>query len=192
MNAVSKIKTEFQTAIDVYRRLLDDEDAVQKIAAAAELMIATLRCGGKILVCGNGGSASDAIHFAGELTGRFQRDRKPYAAVALNTDVAAMTAIANDYGFDYVFARQVDGLMREGDLLVGISTSGMSPNVEKAMRAARDKGGRVVLLSGRDGGVCRSLADISVVVPSDVTAHIQEAHECIYHIWCGCVESALE
>ena len=161
------------------------------IAQAGELLGAALARGGKVLLCGNGGSAADSQHIAAELTGRFIRDRRPLAAVALTTDTSALTSIANDYSFDEVFARQVSAFGARGDCLIGISTSGNSRNVIKAAEAARGIGMRIIGLLGRDGGALRALCDVAIVVPSDSTARIQEAHAFIGHTLCGLIESAL-
>ncbi len=158
---------------------------------AASLCSDTLRAGGKLMFCGNGGSAADSQHLAAELTGRFVKDRRPLAAIALSTDSSALTCIANDYSFDEVFARQLQGLGRAGDLLVGISTSGNSRNVIRAVEEARAMGMQVVGLLGRDGGALADLCDVAIVVPSQVTARIQEAHILIGHTLCGLIEQQL-
>ena len=186
-----KIRAEIRASIDVKQRMLDDPAMIKTISEAAACMTEALKKGGKILVCGNGGSASDALHIAGEIVGRFQKERPAYAAVALNADPAVMTAVANDYDFGQVFARQVEGLRTEKDVLLGLSTSGNSANVIRAFEKAREIGGKTILLSGKSGGKLRAMADIAVIAPSDVTAHIQEAHECVYHILCGLGEDAL-
>jgi len=147
--------------------------------------------GGKILFCGNGGSAADSQHLAAELTGRFIYDRRPLAAVALSTDTSALTCIGNDYSFDEIFARQVAGLGRAGDVLIGISTSGNSRNVIRAVEEAKKLGMLTIGLLGRDGGQLLSLCDHSIVVPSDVTARIQECHILIGHTLCGLIENEL-
>ena len=159
--------------------------------ATALRMADCLRGGGKLMFCGNGGSAAASQHLASEFTGRFVHDRPPLSALALSTDSSALTGIANDYAFDQVFARQVRALGRPGDILVGISTSGNSPNVIQAMQAAREVGLARVGLLGVDGGAIKALCDQSVVVPSGVTAHIQESHIFIGHVWCGMVEQLL-
>ena len=164
------------------------EEAVQQ---AGRLAGRTLAQGGKVLFCGNGGSAADSQHLAAELTGRFIHDRRPLAAIALSTDSSALTCIANDYSFDEVFARQVAGLGRAGDLLIGISTSGNSRNVLRAVQEARAQRMQVVGLLGRDGGAIAPLCDVAIVVPSAVTARIQEAHILIGHTLCGMVEHSL-
>lgn len=143
----------------------------------------------KILICGNGGSAADAQHFAAELIGRFERDREAWPAVSLTTDTSILTAVGNDYGFNDVFARQVQALGRPGDCLIGISTSGNSENVLRAFQTARNLDVRTVALLGRDGGKIRSWADQAVVVPLDNTARIQETHIFILHFWARCIEN---
>lgn len=160
------------------------EAEVDHIVAQAEDMAERLRRGCKILVCGNGGSAADAQHFAAELSGRYLKERRALAGLALTTDSSALTAIGNDYGYDRVFSRQVEALGRPGDLLVGISTSGNSPNVILAVEAAHALGMRTLGLLGRDGGRLRTLVDDPLVVPSAITARIQEVHQMTYHFWC--------
>ncbi len=158
---------------------------------AGSLCTASLQAGGKLMLCGNGGSAADSQHLSAELTGRFVGDRRPLAAMALSTDTSALTCIANDYSFEEVFARQVQGLGRAGDVLVGISTSGNSRNVIRAVEEARRVGMKVVGLLGRDGGALRDLCDVAIVVPSPVTARIQEAHILVGHTLCGLIEQQL-
>ena len=174
--------------MDVFLRLSALAPVIEQ---AGGLIATTLSQGGKLLLCGNGGSASDSQHIAAELTGRFLKDRRPLAAVALTTDTSALTSIANDYGFDDVFSRQVTGLSRKGDCLLAISTSGNSRNVLRAAEAARTAGIRVIGLLGRDGGALRDLCDVPIVVPSETTARIQEAHTFIGHTLCALVEEAL-
>lgn len=147
--------------------------------------------GGKILFCGNGGSAADAQHLSAELVVRFIDDRAPIAAIALNTDVSALTAGANDFGYDAVFARQVDALGQAGDVLVGISTSGTSPNIVKALEVAKSKGLVCTALTGRDGGQMPVLTDICLTVPAQSTRRIQEMHITLGHMLCGALEKRL-
>jgi D-sedoheptulose 7-phosphate isomerase len=161
------------------------------VQRAADTLSHALRSGGKLMFCGNGGSAADSQHLASEFTGRFVDDRRPLAALALSTDSSALTCIANDYAFEQVFERQLRGLGRAGDVLVAISTSGNSGNVLRAAHAAREIGVRVVGLLGRDGGQLLALCDVALVVPSNTTARIQEAHIFIGHTLCGLVEAAL-
>lgn len=144
-----------------------------------------------MLLCGNGGSASDALHIAGEIVGRFRKERRAWPAVALNADVATMTSIANDYGFDEVYARQVEAHMTEADLLIGFSTSGNSKNVHRAILKAKEIRGATVLFSGSSGGKICGSADFSILVPSETTARIQECHITIGHILCEIVEERL-
>lgn len=160
------------------------EAEIDHVVAQADDMAERLRRGCKVLVCGNGGSAADAQHFAAELTGRYVKERKALAAIALTTDTSSLTALGNDYSFDRIFARQVEALGRPGDLLVGISTSGNSPNVIQAVEAAQALGMRTLGLLGKDGGRLKTLVDDPLVVPSTVTARIQEVHLMVYHFWC--------
>ena len=164
------------------------QDEMEHVVAQADDMAERLKRGCRVLVCGNGGSAADAQHFAAELAGRYVKERRALAGIALTTDTSALTAIGNDYGFDRIFARQVEALGRPGDLLVGISTSGNSPNVILAVEAAKPLGIRTLGLLGRDGGKLRTLVDDALVVPCPVTARIQEVHQMIYHFWCEAVE----
>jgi D-sedoheptulose 7-phosphate isomerase len=158
---------------------------------AAAMIVTALRAGNKLMLCGNGGSAADSQHLAAEFTGRFVKDRRPLAAVALSTDSSALTCIANDYSFDEVFSRQILGLGRPGDCLLAISTSGNSRNVIRAVEAARSREIPTIGLLGRDGGQLRGICDHTIVVPSSVTARIQEAHIFIGHTLCAMVESLL-
>ena len=161
------------------------------IGQAGAALVASLRAGGKVMFCGNGGSAADSQHLAAEFTGRFIKDRPPIAAIALSTDSSALTCIANDYHFDQVFARQLQALGKAGDCVVGISTSGNSANVVNAFAAARAANIATIGLLGRDGGELAALSDVAIVVPADVTARIQEAHILIGHTLCGMVEQGL-
>lgn len=159
-------------------------DAMGQIASQGTDMAERMLRGAKILICGNGGSAADAQHFAAELCGRFVAERRPLAGVALTTDTSALTAIGNDYGFDKLFSRQVEALGRPGDLLVGISTSGNSPNIVEATKTAKGLGIGTLGLLGRDGGRLKGMMDDCLVVPSNVTARIQEVHIMVIHFWC--------
>lgn len=161
------------------------------VKLACEVIAASLQKGGKLLICGNGGSASDSQHMAAEFTGRFIKDRPPIAAIALSTDTSALTCISNDYSFDEVFSRQVLALGRPGDCLIGISTSGNSNNVLQAVKEANGIGMTTIGLLGRDGGKLAQLCKNNIVVPHNVTARIQEAHILIIHTICGSVEMSL-
>jgi D-sedoheptulose 7-phosphate isomerase len=156
-----------------------------------EMVQATVRAGGTLFFCGNGGSAADAQHMATEYVVRYMRNRRAYPAIALTTDTSLLTAAGNDLGFEYVFARQVEALARPGDLLIIHSTSGNSPNVLRAAEAARAKGVKVLAFSARDGGALRGLADHNIVVPTTRTDRAQELHLCIEHIICDVVEGSL-
>ena len=166
-----------------------DAEATATLGAISDDIAAALRQGGKLLIAGNGGSAADAQHIAAEFVSRMNYDRAPLAAIALTTDTSALTAIGNDYGYDHVFARQVEALGRPGDLLVGISTSGNSPNVILAVAAAKALGMRTLGLLGRDGGKLKELVDDALVVPCPVTARVQEIHQMTYHFWCEIIDT---
>lgn len=157
---------------------------------AAEAIVTALKQGGKVLVFGNGGSASDAQHVAAELVGRFECERKGMAAVALTSDPSVLTSVANDYGFERVFARQVEALGRAGDVALAISTSGSSPNVLAALATAREIGLTTIALTGRDGGAAGRAADLHMNVPSASTPRVQEVHRTLLHVLCDLVERA--
>jgi D-sedoheptulose 7-phosphate isomerase len=161
------------------------------IEAAGELLINTLKQGGKVLLCGNGGSAADCQHIAAEFVVRYEKKRQAMAAIALTTDSSILTAHANDYDFETVFSRQVEALGNDKDCLIAISTSGKSKNILRAAEAAKSKGLIVIGLTGFEGGELSKQATVSVIVPSVVTARIQEAHILIGHWWCGAIEEAL-
>jgi D-sedoheptulose 7-phosphate isomerase len=178
------------TALAALATRVGEEHAVT-IAAIADTYVTALRAGGTLFFAGNGGSAADAQHIATEYVVRYSHNRRPLPAVALTTDTSLLTACANDLGYDEIFARQVDALARSGDVLVLHSTSGESPNTLRAAQAAKVKGVKVVALLGKGGGALRSLADCSLIVPSDETSHIQELHLAVEHIVCAMVENAL-
>lgn len=161
------------------------------IARAAERVITALKAGGTVFFCGNGGSASDAAHLAGELSGRFFLDRKGLPAVALGMNTSTLTAIGNDFGYENVFSRELDGLARPGDVIIGISTSGKSANIVKALELARSKGVGTIGLTGRGGGTMAALCDICIKVPADSTPRIQEMHIVAGHIICELAEAAM-
>ena len=173
--------------------LMTSADALAaKTVEAAEILVASLAADGGVFVFGNGGSAADAQHMAAELVGRFLVDRRAFRAEALTTDTSALTSIANDYGFEQVFARQLSGKARPGDVAVGISTSGNSPNVVAALKAAGEIGCKTIALTGAGGGQCAALADVLLDVPSEHTPCVQETHAVIYHALCELVETALK
>ncbi len=179
-------------ALDEHRLLFDHLAALEgAVEHTAQRLAAVLQSGGKIMWCGNGGSAADSQHLASELTGRLVGERRPLAGLALSTDSSALTCIGNDYGFDAIFERQVQALGRAGDALVLISTSGNSANLLRAAAAARALGVLTVGLLGRDGGQLLVRCDEALVIPSSTTARIQEAHIFVGHCWCGLIERAL-
>lgn len=178
-------------SISIKRRLLADEALLEALETIAQNAVEVIRNEGKLLICGNGGSACDSIHFAGEIVGRFQKERNPWPAIALNADIATMTAIANDYGYDCIFERQVRGLAQLGDLFIGISSSGNSENVLRAAKACKEKGCKTAALLGKTGGAIMGEVGTALVVPSDVTARIQESHIMIIHIICEIIEEEL-
>ena len=162
-----------------------------EIEAAASLIWDALKSGNKILLCGNGGSAADAQHIAAELVGRYELERRAFPAISLTTDTSALTAVSNDYGYEEVFARQVKALAVAGDVLIAISTSGKSPSVIKAADQARALGCKTIALTGCSGEPLTSHCDLAVVVPSDRTSRVQEAHITIGHLWCEIVDKIL-
>ncbi len=181
------IKSELEGHLATIKATFALEDDIKK---ACETAVATLKAGGKILLCGNGGSAADAQHIAAELTGRYKTERDALAGIALTTDTSALTAIGNDYGYEFVFSRQLEALGREGDLLIAISTSGNSGNVVKALELARKIGIKTIGLSGRTGGAMNELCELNLVVPSNDTPRIQEMHIMIGHIICQAIDDA--
>jgi D-sedoheptulose 7-phosphate isomerase len=187
-----RIRAQFEAGIETKRRALDAMCA--PLAAAIEVMAASLEADGKILACGNGGSAGDAQHFAAELVGRFERERGGLAAVALTTDSSILTAVANDYDYTRIFSKQVEALGRRGDVLLAISTSGNSANVIAAVAAAHARGVRVVALTGKDGGGIAKLLrtdDIELRVPAERTARIQEVHLLALHCLCDGIDTLM-
>lgn len=179
------IAERFTDHLDVFGKTMEQMDVIQLMAERCK---EALKAGNKVLFCGNGGSAADAQHLAAELIGRFQKERRSLASIALTTDTSILTAVANDYGYDEVFARQVEGLGRSGDVLMGISTSGNSANVVKAALKARDTGMHTIAFTGEGGGKLKDICDITFAVPSKVTARIQEMHIMVGHIICELVE----
>ncbi|MEM2916070.1 MAG: D-sedoheptulose 7-phosphate isomerase [Candidatus Woesearchaeota archaeon] len=182
------IKKQIQDSISTKQEVL--AKLVPDIEKTASTIITALKNGNKVLVCGNGGSAADSQHLAGELIVRFEAERKSLPAIALTTDTSVLTAIGNDYGFDDIFSRQVDGLGVKGDVLIAISTSGNSQNILRAIEAAKSKGMEVIGLTGRDGGKMKSLPIQNIIIPSPTTARIQECHILIIHTWCKLIDIA--
>ncbi|HEY7500951.1 MAG TPA: SIS domain-containing protein [Vicinamibacterales bacterium] len=190
--------TDSRTAASIAARTLDAAIAAHqrmrgldlaRVAAAGELLKVALASGRKLLAFGNGGSAADAQHLTAELVGRFQKDRVGFAAIALTADTSLLTSLSNDYGFERVFARQIEALGSAGDVAFAISTSGTSPNVVAALETARARGLRTIALTGRDGGEAGRLAEIHLNVPESVTARVQEVHITLIHALCEIAES---
>ncbi len=180
---------EIEASIDVKRRTIETQAPM--IVAIAERVVETFRRGGKLLLCGNGGSAADAQHIAAEFVSRFRRERRGLPAIALTTDTSILTAISNDYGYERVFARQIEALGRPGDMVIGISTSGISASVIAAMRAARNGSMATVGFTGASGGTLVDHVDLCLCVPSHNTARIQEVHITVAHVVCEIVERTL-
>jgi len=182
-----------QEAVETHRKMVAafEASATGTIIAIAEMIVQSLRAGGTLYLCGNGGSAADAQHIAGEFIGRFRIERRALPAVALSTDTSVLTCIGNDYDFDRVFARQVEALAKPGDLLWAFSTSGTSPNVLQAAEAARRKGVRVIAFTGRANSKLQASADLCFCAEAALTARSQEIHQLAYHIICDLVEQSL-
>jgi len=176
--------------LSTIRSLLDSQ--IEEIEATGRVICEALAAGNKILLCGNGGSAADAQHIAAELVGRYEKQRRAYPSIALTTDTSALTALSNDYGYDEVFARQVAAHARPGDVIIAISTSGKSESVVKAADKARELGCRTIALSGCSGEPLSSHCDFALVVASDRTSRVQEAHITIGHLWCEMVDASVE
>jgi D-sedoheptulose 7-phosphate isomerase len=192
MTLIQRIQTQFNDSAATKQAALSIISA--PIAAAIRAMAASLAAGGKVMACGNGGSAADSQHFAAELLNRFEKERPPLAAIALTTDTSTLTSIANDYAYDQVFAKQVSALGRSGDVLLAISTSGNSPNVLEAIKVAHARGVRVVALTGKGGGTIGQHLksdDIHLCVPADRTARIQEVHLLTLHCLCDGIDALI-
>ena len=187
----SRINKCIKSSVENYTRVLQDDILQEKIQKIAIKSIAAFRDNKKMLLCGNGGSASDAQHIAAELSGRFYTDRPPLYAEALHVNSSYMTAVANDYGYETTYARMVEAAGRKGDVLIGISTSGNSSNVVKAMQKAKEIGILTVGFTGKDGGKMKDICDIMICVPSVDTPRIQEAHILIGHIICQLIEEEM-
>lgn len=192
MDMTSHMTSHFNDAIDAFK--LSARELAEPLSASVDMVFGSLANNGKILACGNGGSAADAQHFIAELVGRFERDRLPLGGVALNTDTSIMTAVGNDYGFDAIFERQVMALGQPGDVLVAISTSGNSANVIRAIEAAHDREMAIIALTGKGGGKIGEIlleTDIHLCVPHDRTMRIQEVHILLLHALCDGIDALL-
>jgi len=177
-------------ALDTHKKLVAEfeQSAIDLVAAAAEAIVQAFRNGGTLYLCGNGGSAADAQHIAGEMVGRFRTERRALPAVALSTDTSVLTCVANDYSYEEVFARQAEAHVKPGDIFWGLSTSGASPNVVKAAEVAKRKGARIIAFTGRRDSKLQQLADICLCADAKSTARSQEVHQLAYHIICDLVE----
>ena len=187
---MNEAERQIHRSIEVKLALLADGGA-GLVEQMANVVAGALESGHRFYLLGNGGSAADAQHIAGELVGRFNMERRALPVAALTTDTSVLTAVANDYGFEECFARQVEAFVQQGDVVMGISTSGNSPNVVNALKLAREKGAKVLALSGRGGGKLKELADVCLVAPADESARIQETHITVGHIICALVEERL-
>ena len=185
---MEKIKSIIQSSIDVKQEVLQNEDLLSTVNATVEAITSSLKKGCRIYFCGNGGSAADAQHLAAEFSGRFYTDRKALPAEALHCNTSYLTAVANDYSFDVIYARLIDGIGNKGDVLVGLSTSGNSGNIVKAFEVAKQKGITTIGFTGAGGGAMKSLSDYLINIPSKDTPRIQESHIMIGHIICQLVE----
>jgi D-sedoheptulose 7-phosphate isomerase len=190
MNTKDTIRKILEESIAAKQKFLGDESGIAAVIEAVDVIIGSLKKGGKVIVFGNGGSAADSQHLAAELVVRFEKERKALPAVALTTDTSILTATANDYDFSKVFSRQVEALAGPSDVVFAISTSGNSPNVIEGARAARAKNVPVIALTGRDGGKLAAGSDVSIIVRSDNTARVQEVHQTLIHVICKLVEDA--
>ncbi|MNU27553.1 Phosphoheptose isomerase [compost metagenome] len=187
----SSIQAILQRSIDVKQQILEDQELIARVQLLTEQITETFRNGGKVLFCGNGGSAADAQHLAAEFSGRFYTDRDPLPSEALHCNTSYLTAVANDYGYDMVYSRLLKGSGKKGDILIGLSTSGNSTNIVKAFEQAREMGITTVAFTGSTGGAMKDLSDILINIPSDDTPRIQECHITLGHIACQLVEASL-
>ena len=189
--ALDYAKQHLAASRDAFAKAAEDADFIASLGKIAAAMTAALKSGGKILLCGNGGSAADAQHIAGELLSRYEFDRAPLAAVALTTDTSVLTAIGNDYGYEQLFERQVQGLGRKGDVLLALSTSGRSPNILRALDAAKKNGLVTIGFTGAKGGDMAARCDFMLHAPSDKTPVIQQIHITAAHVICGLIERSI-
>ncbi|MFZ4543567.1 MAG: D-sedoheptulose-7-phosphate isomerase [Saprospiraceae bacterium] len=185
------ISDRIEESIAVKKKILNDTEILSRIQRVGQVMASAFEQDHKVLFCGNGGSAADAQHIAAELSGRFYKDRRPLFAEALHVNSSYLTAVGNDYGFEFIYSRMVEAAGRPGDVLVAISTSGNSPNIIKAIETARKQGMVIIGMTGQTGGKMHELCDFLINVPSDNTPRIQESHILIGHIWCEIIEEIL-
>lgn len=185
------IKESILKSMKCKEKVLQDESILTNIEDVTDIIVEAYKTGNKVYICGNGGSAADAQHFAAELVGRYLLNRKALPAVAFTTDTSILTAVGNDFGYDEIFKRQVEAFVEQGDILIGISTSGNSKNIELAMSEAKKRGAKIVGLLGKDGGKCNEYCDYPIVIKTNRTPNIQECHIMIIHIICEIVENKL-
>jgi D-sedoheptulose 7-phosphate isomerase len=185
------IKEQIKASFETKQKIYENEQLLNTVADVAKKCVDVYKAGKKTMLAGNGGSAADAQHIAAELVGRYGFDRPSLPSLALTTDTSNLTAIGNDYGYEQVFSRQLEGMGQEGDLFIGISTSGNSANIVKAFESAKKKGIMTVALTGRDGGEMAKIADIAMVIPSNDTPRIQESHILVGHILCDIIEKEI-
>lgn len=185
------LKRNLETSIAAKQHMLEQTDQIAIFAEAAGEVVRRYKAGGRIYIAGNGGSAADAQHLAAEFVSKLCRDRAPLPAEALTVDTSILTAIGNDYGYDKLFSRQVEGKMRPGDIFLGITTSGQSVNILEALKACREKSIPSIVFCGRDGGPAREHADYCIIAPGEITGVIQEIHIVMAHSLCECVETAI-
>lgn len=186
-----EIVKQIEDSINVKNKIITNKELLTIIEKSAKEIINCYKIGGKLLLCGNGGSAGDAQHIAGEMIARFRLERKALSAIAFNTNSSVVTAIGNDYEYNYIFERQVEAFGKKGDVLISISTSGNSESVVRAIKKASEMGIKTVSLLGKDGGRCRDISDFSIIIPSSDTPRIQESHIMVGHIICDIVERSL-
>lgn len=191
MNTIARLKKNIEASIQAKNQLLSDTECLSLFAKAVEIVVDRYKHGGRIYIAGNGGSAADAQHLAAEFVSKLSRDRAPLPAEALTVDSSILTAIGNDYGFDLVFARQIAGKATAKDVFLGITTSGQSPNILKALEQCRTMGISSIVFCGRDGGPAKAMADHCIVAPGIATSTIQEVHIVLAHTLCECVEVAI-
>lgn len=186
------IKRELEESISIKNKILSDTSVIQNIESGVKTCLECFRKGNKILTAGNGGSASESQHFAGELINKLYLDRNPLNAISLNTDTSVITAISNDYGYDNIFSRQIEGLGNKGDVFIGITTSGNSENIIYALKKAKEKELKTIVFNGNNGGIIEkeNLSDINIIIPS-TTPRVQEFHMVLTHIFCGIIEKEI-
>ncbi|AEX85637.1 phosphoheptose isomerase [Marinitoga piezophila KA3] len=185
------IKERIKQSVEIKNKILENEKLLKKIESASKIITDTIKKGNKVIFCGNGGSAADAQHLAAELMGKFYLNRKPMPAISLTVNTSVLTAIGNDFGYDEVFVRQLEGIAKNGDIIVGISTSGNSKNIIEAFKYAKENNIKIIAFTGETGGKMKEYADILINIPSNDTPRIQESHITIGHIICEIVEKEI-